>query len=159
MGFCQPLFVRFPAAFPVAGVLLLPMYPFGAGFAVFRPVGAGDERRPTFGVTLHAGAAEYLRFQRLVLRQDCSPEPCTADGIGDAHAFLHFFIVCRSPESRSCPILAACPGVGTLSPLRAKMARSDLWTFCPQVAVSWHASPASNISFGRSFTCACPSMN
>ena len=83
MGFCQPLFVRFPAAFPVAGVLLLPMYPFGAGFAVFRPVGAGDERRPTFGVTLHAGAAEYLRFQRLVLRQHRPAEPFAADGIGD----------------------------------------------------------------------------
>ena len=43
--------------------------------------------------------------------------------------------------------------------LRAKLTRSDFWTFCPEVAALWRASPAGNISFGRSFTCACPSMN
>ena len=58
------------------------MYLCGAGFTVFRAVGTGDESRPALGAPLHAGAAEYLRFQRLVLRQDCSPEPCTADGLG-----------------------------------------------------------------------------
>lgn len=91
MGFCLPLFVRIPAAFPVAGVLLPPMYPSGAGFTVFRPVGAWDESCPAFGAPLHAGAAEYLRFQRLVLRQHRPAEPLAADGIGDglgADAFL-----------------------------------------------------------------------
>lgn len=29
----------------------------------------------------------------------------------------------------------------------------------PEVAALWRTSPAGNISFGRSFTCACPSMN
>ena len=83
MGFCLPLFVRTPAAFPVAGVLLPPMYPSGAGFTVFRPVGTGDESRPAFGAPLHAGAAENLRFQRLVLRQHRPAEPLAADGIGN----------------------------------------------------------------------------
>ena len=59
------------------------MYPFGAGFTVFRPVGTGDESRPTFGAPLHAVAAENLRFQRLVLRQDRPAEPLATDGIGD----------------------------------------------------------------------------
>ena len=82
MGFCQPLFVRVPAAFSIAGVLLPPMYPFGAGFTVFRPVGTGDESRPALGASFYAGAAEYLRFQRLVLRQHRPAKPLAADGIG-----------------------------------------------------------------------------
>ena len=173
MGFCQPLFVRFPAPFPVAGVLLTPMYPSGAGFTIFCPVGTGDESRPAFGAPLHAGAAEYLRLQRLVLWQHCPAEPLAADGIGDrlgadtflpivqqqavavivvaagfanegvcpsalrrghagqaaarcalypwyffAHAFLHFRFTAVFPESRSYPIPAAYPGIGTLSLLR-----------------------------------------
>lgn len=84
MGFCRPLFVRIPAAFPVAGVLLPLMYPFGAGFTVFRPVGFGDESRPALHTPLHAGVAEYLRFQRLVLWQHRPAEPLAADGIGDS---------------------------------------------------------------------------
>ena len=193
MGFCQPLFVRFPAPLPVTGVLLPPMYPSGAGFAVFRPVGTGDESRPALGAPLHADAAEYLRFQRLVLWQYRPAEPLAADGIGNrlwADTFLTIvqqqavavivvtagfpnkgvcpsallwpassarsasltprssqkalrcagvmrgkpppgvrsisggFLLMRSsafsysavlPESRSCPIPAACPGVGTLT--------------------------------------------
>ena len=82
MGFCLSLFVRTPAAFPVAGVLLPPMYPSGAGFTVFRPVGTGDESCSTLGAPLHPGAAEYFRFQRLVLRQHRPAEPLAADGIG-----------------------------------------------------------------------------
>ena len=173
MGFCQPLFVRFPAPLPVTGVLLPPMYPSGAGFAVFRPVGTGDESRPALGAPLHADAAEYLRFQRLVLWQYRPAEPLAADGIGNrlwadtfltivqqqavavivvtagfpnkgvcpsalcrghawqaaarcalypwyffAHAFLHFRFTTVFPESRSYPIPAAYPGIGTLSLLR-----------------------------------------
>ena len=173
MGFCQPLFVRFPAPLPVTGVLLPPMYPSGAGFAVFRPVGTGDESRPALGAPLHADAAEYLRFQRLVLWQYRPAEPLAADGIGNrlwadtfltivqqqavavivatagfpnkgvcpsalcrghawqaaarcalylwwffTHAFLHFRFTTVFPESRSYPIPAAYPGIGTLSLLR-----------------------------------------
>ena len=83
MGFCWPLFVRVPAAFSVAGVLLPPMYPCGALWAVFGPVGAGNESRPALGAPLYAGAAKYPRFQRLVLRQHRPAEPLTADGIGN----------------------------------------------------------------------------
>ena len=83
MGFCQLLFVRIPAAFPVAGVLLPPMYPFGTGFTVFRPVGTGDKSRPAFGTPFHAGVTENLRFQRLVLWKYRPAEPLAADGIGD----------------------------------------------------------------------------
>ena len=46
MGFCQPWFVHVPEAFSVISVLLSPMYPFGTGFAVFRPGGSGYESRP-----------------------------------------------------------------------------------------------------------------
>lgn len=149
------------------------MYPSGAGFAVFRPVGTGDESRPALGAPLHADAAEYLRFQRLVLWQYRPAEPLAADGIGNrlwadtfltivqqqavavivvaagfanegvcpsalrrghagqaaarcalypwyffAHAFLHFRFTAVFPESRSYPIPAAYPGIGTLSLLR-----------------------------------------
>ena len=59
------------------------MYSFGAGFTVYRPVGTGDKSRPALHAPLHAGAAEYLRFQRLVLWQHRPAEPLAADGIGD----------------------------------------------------------------------------
>lgn len=115
MGFCLPLFVRTPAAFPVAGVLLPPMYPSGAGFTIFRPVGTGDESCPAFGAPLHAGAAEYLRFQRLVLRQHRSAEPFAADGIGDGlrasagvpivqqQAVAIFIVAAGLPNKGGCP--------------------------------------------------------
>lgn len=80
MGFFQPLFVRFPAAFPVAGILLLTVYPFLAGFAIFRPVGMGNERRTADGASLHAVPVVNLRLQRLVQRQDRPAEPLAADG-------------------------------------------------------------------------------
>ena len=214
MGFCQPLFVLFPAPLPVTGVLLPPMYPSGAGFAVFRPVGTGDESRPALGAPLHADAAEYLRFQRLVLWQYRPAEPLAADGIGNrlwadtfltivqqqavavivvtagfpnkgvcpsalcrghawqaaarcalylwwffTHAFLRFFIFCRSPRKPFLPHSCGVSRCWYADLLRAKLTRSDFWTFCPEVAALWRASPAGNISFGRSFTCACPSMN
>ena len=83
MGFFQPLFVRVPAAFPVAGVLLLSAYPSGAGFTVFRPVGAWDESRPADSAPLHPVPAIDLRFQRLIQRKHRPPKPFTADGIGN----------------------------------------------------------------------------
>ena len=112
MGFCLPLFVRVPATFPVAGVLLPPMYPFGAGFAVFRPVGTGDESRPTLGATLHAGAAENLRFQRLVLRQHRPAKPLAADGIGDGLGANTFLPVVQQQAVAVLIVAAGFPNKG-----------------------------------------------
>ena len=81
MGLFQPLFVRVPAAFPVAGVLLLSAYPSGAGFTVFRPVGAWDESRPADSAPLHPVPAVDLRFQCLIQRKHRPPKPFTADCI------------------------------------------------------------------------------
>jgi hypothetical protein len=43
------------------------------------------------------------------------------------------FSVAVLPEKAFCPIPAACSGVGTLPQLRAIVARSHLWTLCPEV--------------------------
>ena len=75
------------------------------------------------------------------------------------HAFLRFFIFCRSPRKPFLPHSCGVSRCWYADLLRAKLTRSDFWTFCPEVAALWRASPAGNISFGRSFTCACPSMN
>ena len=37
------------------------------------------------------------------------------------------------PEKASCPIPAACSGVGTLPAASGHLSRSDLWTKCPEV--------------------------
>lgn len=65
-GLFPPQFVRIPAAFPVAGVLLLSVYPLGTGFTVFRPVGTWNERRAADGAPLHPVLAVDFRFQWLV---------------------------------------------------------------------------------------------
>ena len=112
MGFCLPLFVRIPAAFPVAGVLQPPMYPFGAGFAVFRSVGTGDERRPAFGAPLHAGAAENLRLQRLVLWQHRPAEPLAADGIGNRLGTDTFLPIVQQQAVAVIVVAAGFPNKG-----------------------------------------------
>ena len=41
--------------------------------------------------------------------------------------------VAALPEKASCPISAACSGVGTLPAASGHLSRSDLWTKCPEV--------------------------
>ena len=95
------------------------MYSSGAGFTVFRPVGAGDERRPELGAPLHAGAAEYLRLQRLILRQDRPAEPFAADGIGDSLGADEFLPIVQQQAVAILIVAAGFPneGVGPF-PLR-----------------------------------------
>ena len=50
------------------------------------------------------------------------------------------------PEKASCPIPAACSGVGTLPGLRDILSRSDLWTKCPEVG-SLRCFPCRGIPF------------
>lgn len=61
----QSLFVCFPAAYPVASVFLLLMYPILTGFTIFCVVGIQDESRPTYCAPLRAVPVANLRFQRL----------------------------------------------------------------------------------------------
>ena len=79
MGLFQPLFVRVPATFPVAGVLLLSAYPSGAGFTVFRPVGLWDKHSAADRTAFQLLIPENLCFQRSDLRQDRPAEPLAAD--------------------------------------------------------------------------------
>ena len=50
-----------------------------------------------------------------------------------SHAFPPFFAFAVLPEKASCPIPAACSGVGTLPAASGHLSRSDLWTKCPEV--------------------------
>ena len=50
-----------------------------------------------------------------------------------SHAFPPFFAFAVRPEKASCPIPAACSGVGTLPAASGHLSRSDLWTKCPEV--------------------------
>ena len=50
-----------------------------------------------------------------------------------SHAFPPFFAFAVRPEKTSCPIPAACSGVGTLPAASGHLSRSDLWTKCPEV--------------------------
>ena len=144
MGFCQPLFVRISTAFPVTGILLPPMYPFGAGFTVFRPVGTGDESRPTFGALLHAVAAENLRFQRLVLRQDRPAEPLATDGIGDGLRADTFLPIVQQQAVAILIVAAgfANKGVGPSALRRAAMKRMTSRTSATMPLSSWRSFTA-----------------
>lgn len=126
----QSLFVCFPAAYPVASVFLLLVYPILAGFTRFRLVGIQDESRPTYCAPLCAVPRANLRFQRLVQRQDRPEEPLTADRksnhlrTGAGVAVVQRKAVAVLLEKASCLIPAACSGVGTLTQLRDNLSRS-----------------------------------
>ena len=132
MGFCQPLFVRFPAPLPVTGVLLPPMYPSGAGFAVFRPVGTGNESRPALGAPLHADAAEYLRFQRLVLWQYRPAEPLAADGIGNRLWADTFLTIVQQQAVAVIVVTAGFPNKGVCP---SALCRGHAWQAAARCAL------------------------
>ena len=54
-----------------------------------------------------------------------------------SHAFPPFFAFAVRPEKASCPIPAACSGVGTLPALRDKLSRSWLFAVLPQPGYSF----------------------
>ena len=63
-----------------------------------------------------------------------------------SHAFPPFFAFAVRPEKASCPIPAACSGVGTLPAASGHLSRSDLWTKCPEVG-SLRCFPCRGIPF------------
>ena len=63
-----------------------------------------------------------------------------------SHAFPPFFAFTVRPEKASCPIPAACSGVGTLPAASGHLSRSDLWTKCPEIG-SLRCFPCRGIPF------------
>ena len=60
--------------------------------------------------------------------------------------------VAALPEKASCPIPAACSGVGTLPAASGHLSRSDLWTKCPEVRLlAVLPRPGYSFSDGHSF--------
>ena len=100
---------RLPVPFPLPFCLLATTHPFGAGWAVFGPVGLWHKYSATLGATFHlVPAFGDLGTQGRIQWEDGGPEPTAQQRIGNTLNTNTFFAIVQQ-QTVPVTVIAALP--------------------------------------------------
>ena len=162
---------RLPVPFPLSFCLFAAAHPFGAGWAVFGPVGLRHKYCATLGAAFHlVPVFGDLGTQGRIQRENSSPEPPAQQRIGNALNTNTFFAIV---QQQTVPVTVVAtfphqlPGLAVLRVIHSRYAhrscvhsfpgvtRKMPSTFClmmPYSCICFFASPYR--SYSRSFSSA-----
>ena len=100
---------RLPVHFPLAFCLFATAHSFGAGWAIFSPVGLRHKYIVTLGAAFHlVPVFRNLGPQSHIQREDGSPEPLVQQRIGNALNTNTFFAIVQQ-QTVPVTVIAALP--------------------------------------------------
>ena len=100
---------RLPVPFPLAFCLFATAHSFGAGWAIFSPVGLRHKYSVTLGAAFHlVPVFGDLGSQGRIQRENSSPEPPTQQRIGNALNTNAFFAIVQQ-QTVPIAVVAALP--------------------------------------------------